>query len=120
MTFKLQRITNEPTQINIVFKLSFPDSLAAIGAAINPPNIKPAITLKCASPSTNTKVAVLQIEVKNFVSVDVPIVYFGSRPPEINVLVTNGPQPPPNASKKPPVNATGVTLVSFFLSLLLF
>lgn len=120
ITLRLQRITSEPTQINMVFKLSFPDSLAAIGAAIKPPNIKPAITLKCASPNTKTNVAVLHIEVKNLVNVEVPMVYFGSRPPEIRVLVTNGPQPPPKASKKPPDNATGVTFVSFFLSLLLF
>ena len=40
----LQKITSEPTPMNIVLSGSLPTSFAAIGAAINPPMIKPAIT----------------------------------------------------------------------------
>ena len=43
---KLVRITNDPIKINIVFKGSFPTSLAAIGAAISPPIISPATSVK--------------------------------------------------------------------------
>ena len=43
---KLVRITNVPTKINIVFKGNFPTSLAAIGAAISPPIIRPATSVK--------------------------------------------------------------------------
>ena len=39
---KLVIITTVPTLINIVFKGSLPTSLAAIGAAIKPPTIRPA------------------------------------------------------------------------------
>ena len=40
--FRLVKITNAPTAINIVFIGSLPTNLAAMGAAIKPPNIKPA------------------------------------------------------------------------------
>jgi hypothetical protein len=40
--FALASITKLPTIMNIVFMGSFPTNLAAIGAAITPPMIKPA------------------------------------------------------------------------------
>ncbi len=43
---RLVTITNEPTKMNMVFKGSLPTNRAAMGAAIKPPMIKPAISSK--------------------------------------------------------------------------
>ena len=40
----LQIITRVPTAMNMVFRGNFPESLAAIGAAVTPPMINPIIT----------------------------------------------------------------------------
>ena len=43
---RLVRITKEPTRINMVFKGSLPTRRAAMGAAMRPPAIRPAISKK--------------------------------------------------------------------------
>ena len=42
---QLVKITNAPTAINIAFIGTLPTNLAAIGAAISPPTIKPATSI---------------------------------------------------------------------------
>jgi hypothetical protein len=65
---KLVRITNDPIKINIVFKGSFPTSLAAIGAAISPPMISPATSVKGILFSKIKKVMELASTTKNSAS----------------------------------------------------
>lgn len=69
MTFqivkKLVRITSAPIKINIVFKGNFPTSLAAMGAAIIPPIIKPATSNKGMLFSKIKKVIELASTTKN-------------------------------------------------------
>ena len=66
-------ITIIPTAINMVFKGSLPASLAAIGAAINPPMINPAIMGQCEIPNKEKKVAALASVTKNSAMLTDPI-----------------------------------------------
>ena len=107
-------ITSTPTPINIFLSGNLPASLAAIGAATTPPTIKPKIVCQWLTPRIIKNVSALAIVTKNSVKLTEPITYLGVRPLEINVLVTNGPQPPPpNESRKPPAPASQPACLTF-------
>jgi len=56
---KLQKMTNEPTAINMVLTGNLPESLAAKGAATIPPVINPAIICQWLIPNMEKKVKAL-------------------------------------------------------------
>src|SRR5690606_10854155 len=99
---------------NIFFTGSFPTSLAAKGAAINPPRIRPKTVSIWLTPRIKKNVTALEKVTKNSVRLTDPITYFGLLPLEIKVLVTNGPQPPPpKESKNPPAPANQPACFTF-------
>lgn len=100
-------MTNEPTAIKRILIGSFPTNLAAIGAAINPPIIKPAISLSGMLLSKIKNTTELVSTTKNSVRQTEPMTYRGLLRFESNVLVTSVPHPPPaNASINPPIEAS--------------
>ena len=114
MILRLEIITITATPINIFLIGSLPTSLAAIGAAMTPPMIKPKIDCQWLTPRIKKKVTALAMVTKNSVRLTEPITYFGVRPLEIKVEVTNGPQPPPpKESRKPPAPASHPALLTF-------
>src|SRR5688572_16766742 len=103
-----------PTAIIIIFRGSFPATLAAKGAATAPPMIRPSTIFQCRTPTVIKKVAALASVTKNSVRLTDPIVYFGLLPFAISVLVTIGPQPPPpKESRNPPAPASQPTRLTF-------
>lgn len=111
-------ITINPTHISIVRRGNFPASLAAIGAAIAPPIIKPAIICQCVMPINIKNDMALANVTKNSLKLTLPITYWGLLPFAIKVLVTKGPQPPPpKLSRKPPAPASQPARFTFFIFL---
>src|SRR5215210_8170410 len=111
-----QIITLMPTAIIIVLRGNLPASLAAIGAAMEPPISKPSTIFQLLTPTVMKKVKALESVTKNSVRLTEPIVYFGDLPFAISVLVTIGPHPPPpNESRKPPTHASHPMRFTFLL-----
>ena len=112
--FKLVKITNNPTTINIGFSGNFPTNLAAIGAAMSPPIIRPATSISGMLLSRIKKVIELTSTTKNSARHTDPMTYRGLLLFESKVLVTNVPQPPPaNASINPPADANHPARLTF-------
>src|SRR5665647_1937202 len=113
----LVKITKQPTIINMVFKGSLPTNLAAIGAAISPPIIRPATSANGILLNRIKNVMELVNTTKNSARQTEPITYRGLLLFESKVLVTNVPQPPPaKASIKPPAEASHPARLTFELA----
>ena len=69
----LHTITSRPTNIMDVLRGSRPTNLAAIGAAIRPPIIRPTMVCQCVAPSKIKKVKALDKVTKNSVILTEPI-----------------------------------------------
>src|ERR1043166_3298688 len=111
---QLVKITNAPTAINIAFIGTLPTNLAAIGAAIRPPIIKPATSIIGILLKRIKKVIELTNTTKNSARQTEPITYRGLRRFDINVLVTSVPQPPPaQESINPHADANQPTRFTF-------
>ena len=99
--------------MNIVLSGNLPTSLAAMGAAISPPAIKPATSAKGMFFKKMKKVMELASTTKNSARQTDPMTYLGLLLFEINVLVTRVPQPlPAKASRNPPILASQPALLT--------
>mgnify|MGYP006920576457 CR=1 FL=1 len=108
-----------PTAIIIGCLLILFTKIAAIGAAITPPKIKPMITCQPSIPPKSMKVTPLAKETANSAAFTEPIVYRGFLPRPNKVDVTIGPQPPPpTASINPPKEARTLNRLVFFLMIM--
>ena len=99
----------------MIFSGSLPTSLAAIGAAINPPIMSPATSESGMLLKKIKNVIELARTTKNSARHTDPITYLGLLLFDISELVTNVPHPPPaKASIKPPADASQPAPVTLF------
>src|SRR6266487_1380093 len=107
-------MTNAPTAINMALIGTLPTNRAAMGAAINPPTIRPATSIIGILFKRIKNVIELTNTTKNSARHTEPMTYRGLLRFDISVLVTSVPQPPPaKESIKPPADASHPALFTF-------